>query len=296
MRSMTGYGRGVAVRGDARATVDIRAVNHRFLDLKLRGQLPAALEDAIAARVRGAIDRGALVVAVSLRGGAPGGARIDGDAAGRVHRQLVELASQLGVPGPDLALVLAQPGVITSNDGSDGSDAGFDDGVAAAALAAVDGALGELDRMRSAEGAALAAELRSRLDELSGARVHIAALAAAVPQHVARRLRERLKRLSEDSAGSGELDESRLALEIAVLADRSDITEELVRLASHLDQARGMIDSAGPVGRRLDFLIQEIGRELNTIGAKSTTAEISTAVVTGKATLEKIREQVQNVE
>jgi len=290
---MTGYGRGVAVRGDARATVDIRAVNHRFLDLKLRGQLPAALEDAIAARVRGAVERGALVVAVALRGGAPGGARIDGDAAGRAHRQLVELARQLGVPGPDLALVLAQPGVITSDVEFDG---GSDEGAAAAALAAVDGALGELDRMRSAEGAALAAELRGRLDELSGARVQIAALAAAVPQHVARRLRERLRRLSEDLAGGGELDEIRLAQEIAVLADRSDITEELVRLASHLDQARLMIDNAGPVGRRLDFLIQEIGRELNTIGAKSTTAEITTAVVAGKATLEKIREQVQNVE
>ncbi|HEY6176624.1 MAG TPA: DUF1732 domain-containing protein, partial [Kofleriaceae bacterium] len=92
------------------------------------------------------------------------------------------------------------------------------------------------------------------------------------------------------------LDPARLAQEVALLADRADVTEELVRLASHLDQARALIASEGPVGRRLDFLVQEIGRELNTVGAKATTVEITTAIVAAKATLEKIREQVQNVE
>ncbi|HEX7842962.1 MAG TPA: DUF1732 domain-containing protein, partial [Kofleriaceae bacterium] len=109
---------------------------------------------------------------------------------------------------------------------------------------------------------------------------------------IARRLGDRLKRLSEDAG----VDPARLAQEVALLADRADVTEELVRLTSHLDQARALVDSAGAVGRRLDFLVQEIGRELNTIGAKATTVEISAAVVAGKATLEKIREQVQNIE
>jgi uncharacterized protein (TIGR00255 family) len=290
MRSMTGYGRGAVERGAVHATVDVRSVNHRFLDLKLRGgQLPAAAEDAIAARVRAAIERGSLAVAVHLQGGAPGGARIDGDAAARAHRALAELAVRLGIPGPDLALVLAQPGVVTAADPPD-------DGGAAAVLDALTAALGQLDAMRLAEGAVLAAEIARRLDELAALHGRIAALAAGVPQHIARRLTERVRRLVDDAGAGGALDPGRLAQEIAVLAERADITEELVRLTSHLDQARALLGQAGAVGRRLEFLVQEIGRELNTIGAKATAAEISTAIVDAKAALEKIREQVQNVE
>jgi uncharacterized protein (TIGR00255 family) len=287
---MTGYGRGVVERGAVRATVDVRAVNHRFLDLKLRGApVSPALEDALTARVRRAIERGSVAVSVNLaRGNAPAELRIDGDAAERAHRMLCELAARLALPGPDLALVVAQPGVVTSDDRLD--DDG--DGSAAAALEALDAALVQLDQMRAAEGAALAVELRARLDELVATRAQIALLAAEVPQQLARRLLDRVKRLADDVGA----DQVRVAQEVAVLADRADITEELVRLASHLDQARSLVDSAGAVGRRLDFLVQEIGRELNTIGSKSTTAEISAAIVEAKATLEKVREQAQNVE
>ena len=299
---MTGYGRGVASHDDVRATVDVRAVNHRFVDLKLRGTpLPAALEDAIATRVRRKIERGSVVVSVNLvRGNAPAGVRIDGDAAARVHRMLVELAARLAIPGPDLALVLAQPGVVTTGELDDQlDDAGAGGGPAAgpaATLAALDAALGQalgqLDEMRLAEGATLAAELHARVDELVATRTQIAVLAAGVPQLLARRLSDRVKRLAEEVG----VDQARIAQEIALYADRADVTEELVRLASHLDQARALIDGPGAVGRRLDFLVQEIGRELNTIGAKSTTAEITTAIVGAKAALEKVREQVQNVE
>jgi uncharacterized protein (TIGR00255 family) len=291
MRSMTGYGRGVAEHGDLRATVDIRAVNHRFLDLKLRGApLPPAIEDAIAARVRGVIERGAVAVSVNIaRGNAPAGMRIDGEAADRAYRVLAELAARLGLPGPDLALVLAQPGVV---GGDDGLDEGGGTGAAVAILAALDAALVQLGEMRAAEGTALATELRARLDELTVARTQIAALAGAVPSLLARRLLDRVKRLSDEIG----IDEARIAQEVVLHADRADITEELVRLASHLDQARALVQGTGAVGRRLDFLVQEIGRELNTIGAKSATAEITTAVVGAKAALEKVREQVQNVE
>ncbi|HET9624078.1 MAG TPA: YicC/YloC family endoribonuclease, partial [Kofleriaceae bacterium] len=118
MRSMTGYGRGVGAHGDVRATVDVRAVNHRFLDLKLRGAaVPAALEEAIGSRVRGAVERGAVVVSVNLaRGGAAAGLAIDEAAAERVYHQLATLAARLRVPRPDLALVLAQPGVIIAGE------------------------------------------------------------------------------------------------------------------------------------------------------------------------------------
>jgi len=293
MRSMTGYGRGVVEQGGVRATVDVRAVNHRFLDLKLRGAaVSPGLEDAITARVRGAIERGAVVVSLHLARGtaaaaSSAGFRIDPDAAEHAYRALAALAARLAIPGPDLALILAQPGVVSAEDRSDDDDA-----VSGAARAALDGALGQLNGMRAAEGAALATELQTRLDELVAARTQIAVLAAGVPQQLARRLAERVKRLA-DEAG---VDPGRLAQEVALLADRSDITEELVRLASHLDQARALVSGTGAAGRRLDFLVQEIGRELNTIGAKSTTAEITTAVVAAKASLEKVREQVQNVE
>jgi len=289
---MTGYGRGVVEHGDVRATVDVRAVNHRFLDLKLRGAaVPPALEDAITARVRATIERGSVAVSLHLaRGHGPSGGsagtRIDADAAEAVYRALTALAARLAIPGPDLALILAQPGVVITDDQPDDGES------ASAALTALDAALGQLTGMRVAEGAALAAELHARLDELVTLRTQIAVLAAGVPQQLARRLTDRVKRLADEVG----VDPGRLAQEVALLADRSDITEELVRLASHLDQARVLVGGTGAAGRRLDFLIQEIGRELNTIGAKSTTGEITTAVVAAKASLEKVREQVQNVE
>jgi uncharacterized protein (TIGR00255 family) len=272
-----------------RVAVEIRAVNHRFLDLKLRsGQIPGALEQAIAARIRGAIERGSVTVAIHLAGGAAGGMRIDGDAAVRAHRVLADLAARLAIPGPDLALVLAQPGVVVT----DGALEDGPPGSAAVALEALDAALVQLDAMRAAEGAVLAAELRLRLDELVATRARIATLAATVPQQVARRLLDGVKRLTAEAG----IDPGRLDQEVALLADRADVTEELVRLVSHLDQARALLETTAAVGRRLDFLVQEIGRELNTIGAKATTVEISAAVVAAKTTLEKLREQVQNIE
>ncbi|HEX2689418.1 MAG TPA: DUF1732 domain-containing protein, partial [Kofleriaceae bacterium] len=185
--------------------------------------------------------------------------------------------------------VLAQPGVVTSDDRFDDDGA---TGTSGAVLEALEAALVQLNEMRSAEGAVLAAVLHARVAELVAIRAQIAMLAALVPELALRRLLDRVKRLSDEIR----IDEARISQEVALYADRADITEELVRLASHLDQARSLIDGAGAVGRRLDFLVQEIGRELNTIGSKSTTAEITTAVVESKATLEKFREQVQNVE
>ncbi len=285
---MTGFGRGVAEQAGLRATVDIRAVNHRFLDLKLRGAAIApAVEEAVAAKVRTSIERGAVSISVHVaRDGAANGSSIDPAAAAAAHARLAQLATQLGIPGPDLALVLAQPGVISSGERADDDPP---------VLAALEAALAQLDRMRAAEGQALAADLGARFAELTALRAQLASLAASVPHQLTKRLQERLSRLLEGQDAGG-IDPSRLAQEVALLADRSDITEELVRLASHLDQARALVAASGSVGRRLDFLVQEIGRELNTIGSKSTITEISSAIVDGKAVLEKVREQVQNVE
>jgi len=283
---MTGYGRGVATSGEARATVEIRSVNHRFLDLKLRGGMAPAIEEAVAARLRTTLERGAVTVSLHAERASATETRIDGAAAAAAHDALAAIAKSLGLPGPDLAMVLAQPGVVVSGDERGGDE------LQAATLAALDGALAELDSMRRAEGAALAADLLARLGDLDRVRVAIASHAAAVPQLVSKRITERVKVLLDNT----QLDPGRLAQEVALLADRADVTEELVRLASHLDQARAMLAAQGPAGRRLDFLVQEIGRELNTIGSKSALAEITSAVVDAKAQLEKIREQVQNVE
>ncbi|HTR53917.1 MAG TPA: DUF1732 domain-containing protein [Kofleriaceae bacterium] len=311
---MTGFGRGVAERGGVRATVDIRAVNHRFLDLKLRGEPVApATEDAIGARVRGAIERGSVVIAIHLARESDARSRIDEAAARAAHAQLSALAKQLGTAPPELGLVLAQPGVVAAAEATRDSDA-------PAILAALDPALVELARMRAAEGGTLARELAARVAELATLRENIARLAAGLPEQLGRRLHERLGRLVRDEAdqrnadAAGFLDPARLAQEVALLADRADVTEELVRLASHLDQVRALLagdeppaspgeaidrprsTKSGGVGRRLDFLAQELGRELNTIGSKSASAEITASVVEAKAVLEKLREQVQNVE
>jgi uncharacterized protein (TIGR00255 family) len=286
---MTGFGRGVVEHAGVRATVDIRAVNHRFLDLKLRGvALPPAMEEAVSAKVRAAVERGSVAVSIHVtRHGAAAATSIDAAAAAQAHQALTQLATALGLPGPDLALVLAQPGVVVTSDRADEEHPPV--------LEALDAALAQLDQMRRTEGDALATELLARFEELATLRTQVAMVAATVPQQLSRRLDERLRRLLSTQEGV-EVDPARLAQEIALLADRADITEELVRLASHFDQARALIAASGSVGRRLDFLVQEIGRELNTVGSKSTVTEISTAVVDAKAVLEKVREQVQNVE
>ncbi len=292
---MTGFGRGVAEAARTRATIDVRAVNHRFLDLKLRGAPVApATEEAIGTRVRASIERGAVTVAIHLVREGGTGLRIDHAAAKAAHDALAELARTLGTASPDLALVLAQPGVVVA-----GEDDRPDE---SAVLTALDAALAQLDQMRAAEGASLARELTARLDELAKIQAGVAQRAAAVPEQLQRRLTERLRRLVRDEAtdkqndAAGWLDPARLAQEVALLAERADVTEELVRLASHLEQARAMIAGKASAGRRLDFLVQEIGRELNTIGSKSQVTEVSAAIVEGKAVLEKVREQVQNVE
>lgn len=291
---MTGFGRGVAELSGLRATVDVRSVNHRFLDLKLRGaQVAPPVEEAISTRVRAAIERGSVSVSVHVarEGGTSTRVTIDHAAAEAVHAELAALAQKLGLAAPDLALVLAQPGVVVTEE-HEGDEAQ----VAAQVAIALEAALAQLDAMRRAEGTALATELRSRFGELAALRTQIAALAATLPQQLTKRLQDRVKKLLEDAEIDPALGPGRMAQEIALLADRSDVTEELVRLASHLDQATALITGTGSVGRRLDFLVQEIGRELNTIGSKSTLTEISAAVVDAKAVLEKVREQVQNVE
>ncbi|CAN5914373.1 YicC family protein [soil metagenome] len=226
---MTGFGRGVAEHHGVRATVDIRTVNHRFLDLKLRGApLAPAVEETVSQKIRAAIERGSVAVSVHVARAeaTPVASRIDSSAAAAAHSELTALASKLGIAGPDLALVLQQPGVLL------GADRETDDAALGTAVAkALDAALAQLDQMRMTEGAALVIELQKRMTELSTLRTRVAELAAGLPAQLVKRLQERLAKLLGDTT----LEPARLAQEVALLADRADVIDELLRLSIHLD-------------------------------------------------------------
>jgi uncharacterized protein (TIGR00255 family) len=288
---MTGYGRGVAENGGRRVSVEIRSVNHRFLDLKIRGaSLAPAVEDQVSGAVRKQLERGSVTVTVRLdRAGAGGSASIDRAVAARFYRELLELASELRIEQPiSLELLCAQPGVVVAGDEGDA------DALGQVVVAALQPALATLLDMRETEGATLARDIDARLERLRELTAHIAEHARVAPAEAQRRLHDRISRLM--AAAKVPVDEARIAQEVAVLADRLDVTEELVRLGSHIDQVRQVMGGSGAVGRRLDFLVQELGREFNTIGSKSQSADIAAAVVEAKAELERVREQVQNIE
>jgi uncharacterized protein (TIGR00255 family) len=266
--------------------VEVRAVNHRFLDLKVRGAaLDPRLEEAIGAAVRRKAERGSFTITIRSAG-AGSGAEVDVELARRLHGALQNLAAHLGYNEPvPLAVVLAQPGVVRS------AEVPADP---AALAPAIDAALDELVAMRRREGVALAADLAARLDRLEAFADDVSARAAAAPAEHRRRLSERVAKLLDGTSVA--IDEGRLAQEVALVADRTDVTEELVRLRSHIAQARALLGDDGPVGRRLDFLVQELGREVNTIGSKTQLVDVTRRVLDAKAEIEKIREQVQNVE
>ncbi len=290
---MTGYGRGVAERDGRRAEVEIRSVNHRFMDVKLRGSpLDAQIEERVSARIRERVTRGSITVAIRLEGnGSSGAVRIDHEAARRIHRELVALASSLAIPAQvSLDLLCAHPGVIVPIESDRSSDAVVD-----CACEAVDRALEDLIAMRDAEGESLAKDMVLRMEHLASLTADLSRHVALAPQEAERRLRDRLGRLMSQSKVA--VDEARLAQEVAILADRMDVTEELVRIQSHIGQLSELMSQrASAIGRRLDFLVQELGREYNTIASKSQSADIARLVVEAKAELEKVREQVQNIE
>ena len=293
VRSMTGYGRGVAEQGGRRVSVEIRSVNHRFTDVKLRGaQLDPAVEEKIIARVRERVTRGAMALTIRIEGGAAAATfRFDHDAARRAHAQLTELARAVGIePHISLDLLVAQPGVVAEVEG----DRPADD-LADVATEAVDRAIEDLNSMRDAEGETLARDLAQRMERLGALTADLDVQSKVAPEDAQRRLRDRLKRLL--SGGSIAVDEARLSQEVAVLADRMDVTEELVRVRSHIAQLADLMGArVQAVGRRIDFLVQELGREYNTVASKSQSAPIARLVVEAKAELEKVREQVQNIE
>jgi uncharacterized protein (TIGR00255 family) len=230
------------------------------------------------------------VVTVSVRdegGGAVQAVHADVELARGYARALEELRKSLGLAEPvSLALVSGQPGVLTVGEGLPDSDALW-----AALKPGLESALLGLVESRAREGAAIGEDLRNRVDTLQRITNELRELAREQPEQYKKRLAERIERLGLDG-----VDGNRVAQEVALFADKVDVAEELTRLGAHLAELRRLVAQDGPSGRRLDFLVQEVNREINTIGAKSQSAPAAARVVDAKAELERLREQIQNVE
>jgi uncharacterized protein (TIGR00255 family) len=285
---MTGLGVGEAALENGRVIVELRALNHRFQDVRVR--LPPALADQaffVEQTARQKLGRGRYDISVRAEGTASAPPRLATERAEAVYRALCELRDRLA-PGTEVpvAAVLGVPEMLEVS-GPDTSEA------RASLELALDLAARSLSEMRRVEGAALEVELRGRIRTLWRVHTQLAEHADQIVLDYRARLNQRLTRLLEDNRM---LQPERLEQEVAILADRSDITEELVRLASHLSQFEDLLALDEAVGRRLDFLLQEIGREVNTIGAKAQHADLSRWVVEAKAEVERLREQVQNVD
>ncbi|HXX70020.1 MAG TPA: YicC/YloC family endoribonuclease [Polyangiaceae bacterium] len=290
MRSMTGFGFGEAPLGTGKLGVEIRGVNHRFLDVRVR--VPRDLGDLVGyveQVAREWLTRGRYEVALRVDGIVLGAPTLDRERAKAAFRALCDLRDELA-PGSDvpLSLLASVPDLFVSPVEREM------DRVREATRAAFESAVQALDEMREREGSALRADLARRLEQARQLAVEILRRSPDVLEAHRRRLAERAGRLR--ATMEIDIDAVRLEQEIAMFADRCDVTEELTRLESHCAQLARLLKSAEPIGRRLDFLLQEMARETNTIGAKTPDAQVAHAVVELKVEIERMREQVQNVE
>lgn len=289
MRSMTGFGVGESATPAGRLVVEIRAVNHRFLDVRVRAPrdlvelVPFAEQLARERLVRGRIEIG-----VRLEGGTGAAVTLDAERARAAYQALCTLRDELA-PGSEVPLSLLSmvPDLFVSSSEQQR------DAMRAACRACFDQALSALDGMRREEGGVLAEDLRTRLGAVRRGADAIATRVPVIVEGYQKRLKGRVARLLGEGA---QLDPGRLEQETALLADRADVSEELTRLSSHCTQYESLLDGGDAVGRRLDFLLQEMVREVNTIGSKAQDAEVAHLVVDVKSELERMREQVQNVE
>ena len=290
MLSMTGFGVGEAPLGGGRLTVEIRSLNHRFLDVRVR--MPPELGDHsffLEQLAREGLNRGRYDIGVRLEGVALPPPEFALDRARVAYSALLSLRDELA-PGTQVPVTALTniPELLSSTTVANPAE------VQASLRLGLGRALERLSEMRCREGVALRQELGRRLGAARRCRDAIAARSTEVVETYRIRLKERLCRLLADV--SVPIEAGRLEMELALIADRSDITEELARLCSHFDQFERLLDGDEAVGRRLDFLLQEIGREANTVGAKSQDAPLAHLVVELKAETERMREQVQNVQ
>lgn len=295
IHSMTGFGAASFEAGNGTFEVEIRSVNHRHLDARVRVPRPLSrLEPELRARIAQRFDRGKFDCTVSTPDGgalAPS-LEIDHEAARAYVRAASSLSELEGISGElDVASLLALPGISRLMEPEVSLES-----LRPAALQALDEAMDALVWMRLTEGTTLERDLSTRLARVLELADFLEGRAQLVQDAVRARLHKRMKKLQ---AETGLEDEARLQQELVIAADRLDVTEEIVRLRSHIEQFRTTLAGAGPgspVGRRLEFLLQELSREANTIGSKGADAPVAHAIVDLKTELERIREQVLNVE
>lgn len=291
IKSMTGYGKGQAAAQGLGLTVEIKSVNHRYVDITVKSPRSFLfLENEIKKRVAERLRRGKVdifinqdVLTTSLQVPV-----VNHPVAAAFVKAFEELRTSYGLDGGiPVGLLAGQKDVLVVREGE------LDETLIRSCLdTALQRALDAIEGMRAAEGAATLVDMENRLAVAEGLLAEVEERAPRVPQEWQAKLAERLSRLNGDVAA----DPQRLAQELAVFADRCDISEEIVRFRSHLQQFRQLFRQDEAVGRQLDFLVQELNREVNTMGSKSNDADLTRLVVALKAELEKVREQVQNVE
>ena len=291
VKSMTGYGRASEKKNGRDITVEVRSVNNRYLDCTVK--MPRAYifaEDAVKAGVQKAISRGKVDVFITIdsSGADETVVALNRPLAESYYKALLEINEVCGLSGEISAAAIAKfPDVLTVTKAEEDLEA-----VAADLCAVLEDALAAYNTMRATEGARLAEDIGGRLttiERITGM------VEERSPQTVAE-YRQRLTAKMEEVLQSTTIDESRILTEAAIFADKVAVDEETVRLRSHVSQLRTMLESDEPMGRKMDFLIQEVNRESNTIGSKCNDIAIARDVVALKAEVEKIREQVQNIE
>ncbi len=296
IRSMTGFGRGEYSDEISKVTVEIRSVNHRYLDIYVKMPRKYSFaEETIKSAIKNRLHRGKVEVNVSVDNIAKSDSdvRLDKELAARYYNALSELRDSFDF-GEDsyvsLSLLSRMPDVIRTSAAEEDEEA-----VTQRLLAATSKALDDFCSMRETEGARLAADLLERADAVADLRSRIEQRAPEIEKEYAAKFRARVEEILD---GVYEVPAERVALEAAIFADKANITEELVRLDSHVSQLRKFLSSDGKeaIGKKIDFLIQEMNREANTIGSKSNDREITSSMHELKAEIEKVREQVQNIE
>jgi uncharacterized protein (TIGR00255 family) len=291
IRSMTGFGKKMATWQDTSLSVEMRSVNHRFLEVAVRAPRSMAdLEDGIKKAVQQRCRRGRIDVTVSLHGGRSGAktVQLDRTLAKQYHQALRDLKKTLRLSGAiDIELLAGFRDLFTTSDEPVNQSE-----LHGRILELAGEALTDLERMRRHEGRALAEDFSGHVRQLRERARQIAERAPRLAEESYHRLQSRIEKLMATALP----DQPRLLQELAMLADRCDISEELVRLESHMVQFEHTLASDEAVGKTLEFLLQEVGREVNTIGSKANDAAVTQSVVAMKAEVEKMREQVQNVE
>jgi uncharacterized protein (TIGR00255 family) len=293
IKSMTGYGRAESIFENKKLVVELKSLNHRFLEVYIR--LPNALnllELEIKKKIGDRISRGRVEANIRLDSeqGVSPEPELDWNRA--LVRRYYDILEQIKLEFAlkdevTLGMISGFKDIIVP------SEKGLDIAEAWERLGKIlDEAVNALTMMRKKEGEILFKDLSARMETIADAMNAIKVRSSQVPLEYQKRLAERVKELT----GGISLDEARLAQEVAIMAERSDITEEIVRFASHMDQLRDMLKSDEPVGRKIDFLLQEMNREVNTVGSKTNDVDIARNVVEVKSELSRLREQVQNIE